>query len=85
MLHTSSAISSYTTRVRRITVKYNHKEGRLPFVWKLANVCPIPKSKQVLNVNNDLRPISLTSTLCEIAEEFVIARDLKSTLMNEMY
>ncbi len=57
------------------------KEGRLPLVWKLANVCPIPKSKQVLNVNNDLRPISLTSTLCKIAEEFVIARDLKPTLM----
>ena len=30
------------------------KECRLPLVWKLANVCPIPKSKQVLNVNNDL-------------------------------
>ena len=57
------------------------REGRLPRVWKLANICPIPKGDQVLDVNKDLRPISLTSTLCKIAEEVIISSHLKPLLL----
>ena len=64
-----------------IILNGSFKDGRLPLVWKLANVCPIPKRKQVLDINKDLRPISLTSTLCKIAEDFVITRDIQPTLM----
>jgi hypothetical protein len=59
------------------------REERLSAVWKLANVyCPIPKNKIVLDVNKDLQPISLTSSLCKIAEEIVISYDLKSSIMS---
>ena len=32
------------------------KESEVPGCWKLANICPIPKNKQVIDVNIDLRP-----------------------------
>ena len=35
------------------------REGRLLRVWKLANICPIPKGDQVLDVNKDLKPLLL--------------------------
>ena len=57
------------------------REGRLPRVWKLANICPIPKGDQVPDVNKDLRPISLTSTLCKIAEEVILSSHLKPLLL----
>ena len=58
--------------------------GRLPRVWKLANMCPIAKSDQVSDVNKDLLPISLTSTLCKIAEEVIVSSHLKPTLLTCM-
>ena len=33
------------------------------------------------DINKDLRPISLTSTLCKIAEDAIIKYDLKPTIM----
>jgi hypothetical protein len=36
----------------------------------------------VLDVNNYLRPISLTWSLCKIAEEIVISYDLKPSVMS---
>ena len=65
-----------------VILNASFREERLPSVWKLANVCPIPKNKVVLHVNKDLRPISLTSSLCKIAEEIVISYDLKSSIMS---
>ena len=53
----------------------------MPACWKLPDICPIPKSKQVTDINKDLRPISLTSTLCKIAEDVIIKYDLKSAIM----
>ena len=47
----------------------------------MANICPIPKGKQVIDINEDLRPISLTSTLCKIAEDAIIKHDLKPAIM----
>ena len=44
-------------------------------------MCPIPKCKQVTDIIQDLRPISLTSTLCKIAEDAIIKYDLKPAIM----
>ena len=46
-------------------------EQKLPSVWKLANITPLPKVKQVSDPKKGLRPISLTSALSKIAEDFV--------------
>ena len=53
----------------------------MPACWNLANICPIPKGKQVIDINKELRPISLTSTLCKIAEDAIIKYDLKPAIM----
>ena len=42
------------------------------------------KSDQVLDVSRDLRPISLISTLCKIAEEVIISSRLKPLLLTCM-
>ena len=48
------------------------KEMKLPLIWKVANVFPLPKFKSVENLTKDLRPISLTACLSKVAEEFVV-------------
>ena len=67
-----------------IIINTSFKENRVPACWKLANICPIPKVKQVIDVNKDLRPISLTSTLSKIAEDAVIKYDLKPAIMDRL-
>ena len=47
-------------------------QQRLPSMWKLADVTPIPKRKPVKDVKKDLRPISLTPCLSKLAEDFVV-------------
>ena len=44
----------------------------LPFSWKLANIMPVPKQSPVQDVNNHVRPISLTPAISKVAEEFVM-------------
>ena len=51
-------------------------ECKVPQAWKLADVPPLPKAPTVSDINKDLRPISLTSTLSKVAEGFVIDIDL---------
>lgn len=53
-------------------------------VWKLANVSPLPKASSIEVFERDLRPISLTSSLSKIAEEFVIEKDLKPVLLKSI-
>ena len=62
-------------------INASFKENQVPACWKLADICPIPKCKQVIEINKDLRPISLTSTLCKIAEDAIIKYDLKPKIM----
>jgi hypothetical protein len=45
--------------------------GKVPYLWKAANVVPIPKSGAPKSTENDLRPISLTPTLSKVLESFV--------------
>jgi hypothetical protein len=44
----------------------------LPAPWKNADVIPVPKTKPINDIKNQLRPISLTPAISKIAEEFVI-------------
>lgn len=46
-------------------------QGFLPNVWKSADVLAIPKIPKPKSVDEDLRPISLTSVLSKILERFV--------------
>ena len=44
----------------------------LPPSWKKADVVAIPKKKLIQDINNHLRPISLTPILSKLEEEFVV-------------
>ena len=45
--------------------------GVMPSLWKKANVIPIAKSRPPKNIEDDLRPISLTPTLSKVLESLV--------------
>ena len=53
------------------------KEQRLPSIWKLADVTPLPKQKPVKEIKKDLRPISLTPCISKLAEDFVVTEYVK--------
>ena len=53
-------------------LNFSYKEQRLPCVWKLADVSPLPKKKPVKEIKKDLRPISLTPNMSKIAEGYVV-------------
>ena len=54
-----------------------YKEQKLPSVWKLANITPLPKVKQVTDPKKELRPISLTPALSKLAEDFIVSDFIK--------
>ena len=58
----------------------SYSERKLPSVWKIADVTPLPKVKQVTDPKRELRPISLTSTLSKIAEDFIVSDYIKPAL-----
>ena len=43
----------------------------MPPSWKYADVIPLPKQKPMTDINKHLRPISLTSCISKVGEEFV--------------
>ncbi len=45
-------------------------QAQVPSQRKVADVIPIPKSRPVQDINNDIRPISLTATLSKVLESF---------------
>jgi len=59
------------------TLNSSFKEQRLPSVWKLADVTPIPKKKPVKDLKKDLRTISLTPCFFKIAEDVVVCDHVK--------
>ena len=69
-----------------ITDILNHsfRDCKVPRLWKIADVPPVPKAPTISDFNKDLRPISLTSTLSKIAEDFVIERELKPVLLKSI-
>ena len=56
-------------------------EGRVPSMWKIANIAPPPKAQDIEDFNKALRPIALTSTPSKIAEEYIIQNELKNKLL----
>ena len=60
------------------------RESKVPRVWKLVDVPPVPKGASIEDSNKDLRPISLTSTLSKVAEGYVIDRALKPLMLECM-
>ena len=59
-------------------------ERRLPPSWKSADTVPIPKQKPIKDVNKHLRPISLTSILSKVAEEFVVTEYLRPSILKKI-
>ena len=59
-------------------------ESRLLPSWKSADTVPIPKQKPIRDVNKHLRPISLTPVLSKVAEEFVVAENLRPSILKKI-
>ena len=59
-------------------------ERRLPPSWESADTMPIPKQKPIQDVNKHLLPISLTSILSKVAEEFVVAEYLPPSILKKI-
>ena len=51
-------------------------------MWKIADVIPLPKVKQVTDPKKELRLISLTSTLSKISEDFIVTDYITRALEN---
>jgi hypothetical protein len=47
------------------------RQARIPLVWKQVNVIPVSKVEPAISIEDNLRKISLTSTLSKILESFV--------------
>ena len=58
--------------VTALTILYNKcfEEGKIPLIWKTANITPIHKKGSTTDAGN-YRPISLTSVICKIYERFI--------------
>ena len=65
-------------------INASFRESKVPRVWKLANVTPLPKTVTIEDFNKDLRPISLTPTLSKIAESCIIEQEIRPTLLKAM-
>ena len=60
----------------------SYAEQRLSAIWKIADVTPLPKKKPVVDIQKELRPISLTPCISKVAEEFVLDGFVKPAVMN---
>ena len=45
------------------------REGILPTVWKSANIIPLPKTKPLMSVKTDIRPISITPIAAKVLSQ----------------
>ena len=60
------------------------REQKLPNAWNLADIFPLLKVKQVSDPKKELRPISLTSSLSKIAEDFVVNDYIKPAVVKSI-
>ena len=49
------------------------RQGKVPLLWKCADVLPLAKTPRPKSVESDLRPISLTAVLSKVLEGFVFS------------
>ena len=47
------------------------REGFIPEQWKISRVSVLPKVKPIRNIENDIRPISITCPISKVAEFFI--------------
>ena len=68
-----------------ITKIFNNsiKQQKVPRVWKLANVTPIPKVSP-LSVCSQLRPISLTNVIMRIFERVIYKQEISTILQSSI-
>jgi hypothetical protein len=59
----------------------SYKEQRLPSSWKYADVTPLPKQKPITDINKHLRPISLTSCISKVGEEFIVSNYIAPAIL----
>ena len=59
-------------------------ECKVPYIWKIADVCPLPKESTICDFTKHLRPISLMSTLSKLAEGIIIDKELKHTVLKSI-
>ena len=62
-------------------INTSFRSCKVPQLWKLDDVVPLPKISIVQDLGKELHPIPLTSTLSKIAESFVIESELKPTIL----
>ena len=49
------------------------RQGKVPLLWKCADVLPLAKTPKPKSVESNLRPISLTAVLSKVLEGFVFS------------
>ena len=64
-----------------IILNASFKVQQLPSPWKLADVTPLPKTKPVKEIKKDLRPVSLTPSISNVAEDFVVTEHVKPAVL----
>jgi hypothetical protein len=63
--------------------QFSTKIGKIPTIWKVANVVPIHKKGDKCNPTN-YRPVSLTSICCKMLEHIILS-NLNSQLENVLH
>ena len=58
------------------------REQKFPSTWKLANIAPLIITKPVTNVSKHLQPISLTSALSKVAEDFIVVTYISPAILS---
>ena len=58
--------------------------GSKPEIWKCANVSPLAEVNNIEGIGIDLRPISLTPTLSNIAKQFVVQEHVKPSVLRRL-
>ena len=53
----------------------------MPPSWKYADVIPLPKQKPITDINKHLRPISLTSCISKVSEEFIVSNYIAPAIL----
>ena len=62
-------------------INSSFQQEKLASSWKQSNISPIPKANQITDINTHLRPISLTSVISKVAEDFIVEKQFKPTVL----